>query len=152
MIFRGLAINRRKKEIRKFIRHPSDIPIKITAEHLEKKTDHRLTNVSLGGLTFESDHYIDDGSIIRIEIPYVNPTFETESRVVWCKEKAPVYVVGVEFLEIDDAFKARLVEQICYIEQYRKELQEVEGRVLTSEEAAREWIGKFASDFPNFSD
>ncbi|MBE9503292.1 MAG: PilZ domain-containing protein [Proteobacteria bacterium] len=141
-----------KKEFRKFIRHPSDIPIKITAEHLENEiTDHRLTNVSLGGLTFESDHNLDVGSIIRISIPYVNPAFETESRVVWCKQKAKFYEAGVEFLEINDAFKARLVEQICYIEHYRKEVLELEGRALTSEEAANEWIGKFAATFPSFT-
>ena len=102
-------------------------------------------------MTFESDHNLDVGSIIRINIPYVNPTFETESRVVWCKKKESFYEAGVEFLEIDDAFKARLVEQICYIEHYRKEILEVEGREMSSEEAANEWIGKFAATFPNFT-
>jgi hypothetical protein len=43
----------------------------------------------------------------------------------------------------------RLIEQICYIEHYRQEVLISEGRKLTSEQAALEWIEKFAQDFPS---
>ena len=42
-----------------------------------------------------------------------------------------------------------MVEQICHIEQYRREVLKKEGRRLSSEEAASEWIVKYASDFPD---
>jgi hypothetical protein len=41
-----------------------------------------------------------------------------------------------------------MVEQICYIEHYRKEVRATQGRVLTAEEAAREWIERNAGRFP----
>jgi hypothetical protein len=41
-----------------------------------------------------------------------------------------------------------MVEQVCYIENYKKMVYQTEGRQLTTEEAAMEWIGKYASQFP----
>ncbi len=41
-----------------------------------------------------------------------------------------------------------MLEQICYMEEYKKEILDKDGRVLTSEEAAIEWITKFAAEFP----
>jgi len=45
-------------------------------------------------------------------------------------------------------FRLRMIEQICQIEHYRKEVKLVEGRDLSAEEAASEWISRYASDFP----
>jgi hypothetical protein len=42
-----------------------------------------------------------------------------------------------------------MVEQVCHIENYKKEVYQTEGRLLTAEEAAVEWIHKYASQFPN---
>jgi hypothetical protein len=42
-----------------------------------------------------------------------------------------------------------MVEQLLHIESYRREIEQQEGRPLTTEEAAREWIGRYASSFPN---
>jgi hypothetical protein len=41
-----------------------------------------------------------------------------------------------------------MIEQICHIEHYRKEVKLAEGRELSSEEAADEWIKRYAGDFP----
>ena len=45
-------------------------------------------------------------------------------------------------------FRARMVEQVCHIEQYRHEILKNEGRKLSSEAAALEWIQKYAPLFP----
>ena len=42
----------------------------------------------------------------------------------------------------------RMVEQICHIEHYRNELLQTEGREISSEVAAKEWIEKYAHTFP----
>ena len=47
-------------------------------------------------------------------------------------------------------FKARMIEQICYIENYRHAAKSDEDRTLTFEEAAMEWIDKYAADFPSW--
>ena len=41
-----------------------------------------------------------------------------------------------------------MIEQICHIEHYRKEVERLEGRALSAHEAAGEWISKYAGDFP----
>ncbi|MEO0444302.1 MAG: hypothetical protein AAFZ92_11295 [Pseudomonadota bacterium] len=56
--------------------------------------------------------------------------------------------MGVNFNSDQEAFSARMVEQACYIEQYKKDVFEAEGRVLSSDEAATEWITRFANQFP----
>ena len=85
---------------------------------------------------------------MKVRIPFVRPAFETEVRVVWCRALAGGAELGVEFLNRDDAFRARMVEQLCYIENYQKAVKRIEGRVLSMEEAASEWIGKYAPQFP----
>lgn len=42
-----------------------------------------------------------------------------------------------------------MVEQVCYIENYRQEVLRKEGRQLDGEAAAREWIDRFAASFPS---
>jgi hypothetical protein len=135
--------------MRHFIRHPADITIEVTAG---RQLDHALRhsrNVGIGGLAFQSDQELAAGMIIELRIPLVRPAFETKARVVWCRTGDEGYELGVEFLDPDDAFRARMVEQICHIEDYRKGVFRSEGRELTAEQAAIEWIGKYASEFPD---
>jgi hypothetical protein len=42
-----------------------------------------------------------------------------------------------------------MAEQICRIEEYKKEIREKEGRLLDGTDAALEWIRKYAKDFPS---
>ena len=132
-----------------FIRHPADIPIQIQVEYLPDSDSSEMNNVSLGGLACESRTYLEKGTEVRIQVPFLKPAVEAKGNVVWCHLKAEgVYEVGIEFAEPDDAYTARMIEQVCYIERYKKEIREREGRVLNGEEAAREWIRKYAAGFP----
>jgi hypothetical protein len=42
-----------------------------------------------------------------------------------------------------------MVEQVCHIETYRRTVAGTEGRELSAEQAALEWIAKFAASFPD---
>ena len=135
--------------MRHFIRHPADIPIEVSAgDQLVHATRH-IHNVSLGGLAFQSDGELEPGIIVEVRIPFVRPMFETKARVVWCSAREGGFELGVAFLDPEDAFRARMVEQVCHIENYKKVVYRAEGRLLTAEEAAMEWIGKYASQFPD---
>jgi hypothetical protein len=136
--------------MRSFIRHPSDIPIDFQLGEVVNHSSDYLRNVSRGGLAFHSQVALDIDSIIQISIPLVEPVFEAVGRVTWCKPMDGEYEVGVEFLEDDDIFRARMVEQICHIEHYKQEMLKCEGRKLSGEQAAAEWIKKYAPQFPNF--
>jgi hypothetical protein len=136
---------------REYVRHPTDIPIEVDYDLsgiVADKVDY-LSNVSFGGLSFQSLKNLETGAVINISIPLVKPVFHIRGRVVWCKRANEHFDVGVEFIEPERIFKARMVEQVCHIEHYKKEVLEEEGRHLTGEEAALEWIKKFAADFPS---
>lgn len=135
--------------MRQFIRHPADVTIEVSAEGALDHAPRHSRNVGVGGLAFQSDQALAAGMIIAVRIPHVRPPFETRARVVWCHESEQGWDLGVEFLHPDDAFRARMVEQICHIEDYRKGVERSEGRSLTAEQAALEWIGKYAADFPD---
>ena len=133
---------------RRFIRHTADVPIEVRTVPGASAVSQHGVNVSEGGLAFVSDACLDPEQTIEVRIPEVDPPFEAQARVVWCRPEASGYLVGVQFLDANDAFKARMVEQVCTIEKYREEVREQEGRELDSQEAAAEWIGKYAGRFP----
>jgi hypothetical protein len=132
---------------RRFIRHTVDVPLEIrTVADGPRRASVR--NVSHGGISFLSDEEIPLGTIIDVRIPGVEPPFEARAKVVWSAPEGSGYCLGVAFLEADDAFRARMVEQVCSIERYREQVREREGRDLSPEEAAQEWITRYADAFP----
>jgi hypothetical protein len=146
-VLEGLQMDSAEVLERSFVRHPVDIPISIDAEGLPPGGSRRVKDVGLGGLACRSEHPLQVGSTVVLTIPLVTPPFRAAASVVWCRGDGPDYEVGVRFREADDAFAARLVEQICQIEHYRREVLHVEGRVLDAESAAAEWIGRYAAQF-----
>ena len=134
--------------MRKYIRHPSDMPLEFELGDIVAHKKEYLKDVSQGGLSFLSSRYIEAGSIIKIQIPIREPMFQADGVVVWCREKNGSYDVGVKFKEFKSEYGLRMVEQVCQIEHYKKEIFEKEGRKLTGEQAAIEWISKYAKDFP----
>ncbi len=132
--------------MRRYIRHPVDIPIEVSRSAARNYVHGE--NVSLGGLAFRCTDPLDSGEIVQIRIPFLQPSFETKARVAWCTVCDDGYELGVEFLDTDDAFRARMAEQVCSIESYKKAVYEEQQRTLSTEEAALEWIAKYAAQFP----
>jgi PilZ domain-containing protein len=136
--------------MRQFIRHPSEVPIEIRCAADGGYVRRCSRNVSFGGLAFASDTAIEPETIVALRIPNLRPVFEVATaRVAWCQNEGSQYAVGVQFLDSEEAFRVRMVEQICHIESYRQDVAQREGRQLTAEEAALEWISRYASSFPN---
>lgn len=136
--------------MRTYIRHPANIPVQIEIESQAAGMQHRLNNISRGGLAFNSAESIPQGSVVRLTIAAVDPVFEAQGIVTHCHYEMNHYVVGIEFIHRNDLFVARMVEQICHIEQYKREVAELEGRQLSGQEAATEWISKYADSFPRW--
>ncbi|MEZ5672751.1 MAG: PilZ domain-containing protein [Thiotrichaceae bacterium] len=136
---------------RQFFRYPTDIPIEITVPEKQLSKRKQLHNVSLGGISFKASCCWEQGTILNVRIPFVKPPFEATGKVVWCQQQTNCFYVGVEFLQAEDGFRVRMVEQICLIEQYRHQ-QTAQGRKLSSEEAALEWINRSAADYPPLDD
>lgn len=135
--------------MRTYIRHPADIPMQIEVK-AQSEQQRRLSNVSYGGLAFVSDTRIQTGAQIQIYIDVVDPAFEADGIVTYCRRRYDQYQVGVEFINRNDLYIARMVEQICHIQHYKQHVAQQEGRIMSAEEAASEWISKFASSFPRW--
>lgn len=134
-------------EKRQYFRHPSDINIEVWPLNAREVKRQKIQNVSLGGLAFKSCTAYPPNSFICLRIVLAGQTFELKARVNWCRTRHPCFEIGAEFLDQNDAFEARMVEQMCRIEQYRSE-QLTQGRELSSDEAAQEWISRYAAQFP----
>jgi hypothetical protein len=142
---------------REYIRHPSDIPIQYTLIDKPAHSTKSTHNVSLGGLSFSANEDLKINSWLTITIPVNNDEFEVEAQVRWCRDNTnlslvtsytDLFDVGVQFSDSLDAFSIRMVEQICHIEHYKKAVLKEQGRELSNDEAATEWIEKFAPEFP----
>ncbi|MCO6414367.1 MAG: PilZ domain-containing protein [Thiogranum sp.] len=139
--------------MRSYIRHPSDIPIEYQVDTSDTGVSREhLNDISTGGLSFNADHKLDIGTMITIRITSVEPCAEVKGQVAWCRSEGSSFVIGVAFLDEDDLFRLRMVEQICHIEHYKAQVLATEGRRLSSEQAAREWIRKFAGKFPHLAE
>lgn len=133
--------------MRRFIRHPSDIPISYTIGACSEHHD-RLRDVGVGGLCFSSNHPIPIGSDIEVSISLRQMPYRAKGVVVWSRPEGDFYSVGVEFCDSHTKFGVRMVEQLCHIEHYRALVESSQGRRLNSEEAAKEWVEKYAAEFP----
>jgi len=136
-------------ESRRFIRHPTDIPVQWSIGEVVPPGEDRLRNISEGGLALESHQDVPIGARIEISISVVRPEATFSGEVVYCRPiEGGRFEAGVRFTDARQRFKMRMVEQVCHIEHYKKEVLETEGRTLDSAQAAYEWIERFAKDFP----
>lgn len=136
--------------MRQFVRHPTDVPISLIYDSTEHQQP--LKNVSYGGLCCISKDKMQIGDHVIIRIPALTDEYESYGMVSWCVEHKQGFEVGIEFQDANELYKTRMVEQVCYIEQYRKRVLEDEGRKLSPESAAEEWISKYAEEFAQWTD
>lgn len=133
---------------RAFIRHTAGVPLEIRSVPGAAASTPQSVNVSAGGLSFVCDTPPELGSIIQVRIPTVDPPFQAQARM---KPEDDAFCVGVQFLDASDAFRARMVEQVCAIERYRCQVRDGEGRDLSPQDAAAEWIARYGGRFPDAS-
>lgn len=134
--------------MREYIRHPADIPIEFQQDSPALSQNETLANIGQGGLAFHSHTALAAGTVILIRITLRQPAYQARARVAWCHPSDAGFDVGVELLDPDDVFRSRMIEQLCHIEHYRQMVLRTQGRQLSGQEAALEWISKFAAQFP----
>ena len=136
------------EEMRKYIRHPTDIPIECSVPNVPIEDRPRMRNVSRSGLSFSTHIAIAPGSNVHLAIPINGANFEVDGIVMWRQDMDNRYEMGVKFSDDKTEFTVRMIEQLCHIEQYRQQVNELEGREIDSEQAGKEWVKKFANTFP----
>lgn len=132
---------------RRYIRHPVEVPIEVEVARAQDRRHERLRNVGAGGLCFHAKDPLDSATRVRIRIPAVDPSFEVEGWVVWCNPADRGFDIGVEISQSADDYRLRMVEQLSHIENYRRLVEKRDGRRMSAEQAAREWISRYADEF-----
>lgn len=132
---------------RRYIRHPVEVPIEVEVARAGRRRRERLRNLGAGGLCFHTTDPIKPATRVRIRIPVVDPAFAVEGWVVWCNPEERGFDIGVEVSQGADDYRLRMVEQLSHIENYRRLVEKREGRRLSAEQAAREWISRYAEEF-----
>jgi hypothetical protein len=130
--------------MRRYPRHTSSIPIELVVA-ASAAAPVQLDNVGVGGLACCMAQPLPVGSTVRLRIPLVWPDYQGRGVVVWCHPQPPGFEVGIAF-DDEEAFKSKMVQQLCRIEQYRLQMYR-QGRQLDGEQAAREWISHHAEEF-----
>ena len=134
--------------MRHFLRHPSDMPVELIQRRQAFLPHQRLNNISLGGVACNSPKGFRKGTAVELRIPLLGEQARYPGVVAWCRRQADNYLVGVAFIDEDTLFRARMVEQICQIEHYRRQREQQSGESLEVETVAREWIALHAANFP----
>ena len=129
-----------------YISHPYQVPICLESTEAFVTNSHEP--LSYGGLRCYWKDKITVGRFLQISLPELNPEFFAKSQVIWRRTIADGYELGLVFLDRNQAYKMRMLEQVCYISCYRQWIYQQEGRNMDKEEAALEWINKFAGRFP----
>jgi hypothetical protein len=132
-------------------RQPTDMPVSVEYDlsGLVACRDDYLNNVSAGGLSFKSARPLRKGVEVSIAIPLARPVFRSRGRVVWCRQTGDRFDIGVAFCGREDPPSDQFIEQVCDIERYKEVLSATEGRPVTGEEAALEWLRQHESGSPS---
>lgn len=134
--------------MRKFLRHPSDMPVELVLRRQAPIPRQRLNNISLGGVACNSPRGFRRGTSVELRIPLLGDQAHYPGVVAWCRRLEDGYLVGIAFIDEDTLFRARMVEQICQIQHYRQQLEHESGQSMAIEQCAQDWIAKHAAQFP----
>lgn len=136
--------------MRQFLRHPCDFPVELVIRKQTFLPRQRLHNISLGGVACNSPRGFRRGTSIELHIPLLGDAARYGGVIAWSRKQASDYRVGIAFIDEDMLFRARMIEQVCQIEHYRRQHAQADGGESPSEDLALEWIAQNAADFPLF--
>jgi len=134
----------------RYIQHPSSIPLEYSLTNTPAEYTTEVVNGAAGGgLSFHTTQYLPPKQWLHLSIPINKNHFEADAQVRWCQKHNDhqYYNVGVTFSNIKQAFSMHMIEQVCYIEKYRIMIKHIEGRELSNDQAAAEWIERYAEEF-----
>lgn len=132
-----------------FIHHRQGFPLRYKRSWNEGGDNHVDSKQSTTGLLFQSDEYLRPGTMIEATISLDDRTETIRGKVVMVRDRGDYYEIGLWLKHHEDASRARIVEQACYIEAYIKEKKFRDGPyILNRDGAAEEWISRNAAGVP----
>jgi hypothetical protein len=140
-------------EKRNFLRHPVHVPIVIRPLRRDVAGESRSLDVSQGGLSFLWTKKLSKRALVHVTIPVKDKLFTVKGKVVYSEKNTGSvhFRTGISFADRDSAFQAKLAEETLEILEYQKKISREAGRSVSEEEAAAEWIYKYAKFFPSIA-
>lgn len=125
--------------MRRFLRHSSNLPVELRLRRHSPSANQCLDNISLGGAACQSGHPLARGTPVTLHIPVLGAQLAYPGQVAWCTQQSEHYLLGVAFSEHAPELRARMVEEICNLERYRRHREQQARQVLPLELIAEEW-------------
>ncbi len=132
-----------------FMRHPDNFPIQFKRDWMASfRSGAQSPEQTSLGLCFESAKYLKPGTVLELSIPLRGETQKFRAHVVLVlQNKHKAYEIGCLMHSQEEAYRARIVEQICHIESYLQN-RHLSRTASNENNAAQEWIENNASAFP----
>ncbi len=127
--------------------HPPVIPVTVKIANNPDPVKKPVKKKDRIRLLVNTENSFEPKSIVRVNYPVTDKDFIVTGTVIKCEEDKSRYNVVIEFSDPDNICRVRMVEQICRIELYKRQVLKNEGRSITKTQAALEWIDKYAKDF-----
>ena len=132
-----------------FIHHRQGVPLQHKRLRYDDGGKRAEGNQSSTGLLFRSAEHLKPGTVVEVAISLQDRTETMRGKVVMVRDRNDYYEIGLWLHHHEDASRARIVEQTCYIEAYIKEKKFRDGPyILNPEGAAEEWISENAARVP----
>lgn len=126
--------------------HPDEIPLDL--EVIERPLAHNENAMPLR-LVCRLPIPLESGQLVSIHTRDQIHCPNITGQVDWCSPQRGGYELGILFPDSEHAMRIRMFEQVCHIRRYRRYLEEHQGRILSEDEAAMEWIARYAALFPS---
>ena len=131
-----------------FIEHPASIPVDISLAPPPINQPLSKLEKPRTGITVPSDEYYTLGSFVKICVAAGDEIHFFVGEVAWIDQDQRGQRLGLVFHSRQEAYRARMIEQLCHIYAYRLQMSQAVGNQVAIEEAARHWIAKYSDSFP----
>ena len=131
----------------RFLPHPDDVPVQITPRKHPALSRQKLNTISLGGVACNSDRGWRRGTAVDMYMPTLGETAHYPGYIAWCEKHADGYRVGVAFTDDQTLFGARMGEQVCQIEHYCRQRNQLNLPFENKDAWALEWVNLHAPEF-----
>ncbi len=137
------------RERRRYLRHPIGVPLRIRRIGASEEVIVSTRDLSQGGLLFFCAHALHSGDELEISFPVKDRCVRLKGKVAYSAKDSEngLFRTGLEFLDADEAFKAKLAEELLEIERYRLNLTRALKRQVSEEEASEKWVKERARKF-----
>lgn len=141
----------RLTEARKYLRHSMAAPLSCAVRAANAEEVVGLLDISDGGACFSSTKSYAKGQAIELRFPVFKDCSVIPGAIAWTRPDKDVpgsHRYGIKFADETDKAMLRLVEMICHIMTYRAMQEHLTGKTMSADDAARDWLSKYADTFP----